>query len=512
MKTRVLVLAALLGAACGGNKSTWQLRVKTPPGEDLFGMGVTQVRLTVGDQVQTNPVSSGRFDLAVTIQEPKQDQYVNLVLEALDAAGQVVARGKSPNVVLTVNSDSTAVTTVTVFVARVGKASATGVALLGDDMKTPQGRLDLAAAALRGRAVTPTPQTSLGVLITGGSDGTGMISARSWLYDPLSHTLLNAGNPATPRRGAVLVPTADANTGQQALLYGGQNQKGELVGTAELFDPAVASLDTVFSAPAAAAAPGAVSPTVVEVTSGVFLATGGRNKVDGDPLNQAVLLQRQPAAGSGAVLPGVKPLTGDKGAPPMAAARVGHSASPVTLNDGPGALIYGGTSDAQAPLAEVFSATSGTFKPLNPAMPAGPRRDHAAVTLNDGRVLLLGGRDDTGKVLRSALVLSVDGKVEPRDNYLLTARASATLARFGGEVLLCGGVSDTSDTPLASCEVFTLDQLTGGTAGRTEQLPRARVSPVLVPLETGNLLILGGWSGTLANRAAVADIDAYTSR
>ena len=144
MKTRVLVLAALLGAACGGNKSTWQLRVKTPPGEDLFGMGVTQVRLTVGDQVQTNPVSSGRFDLAVTIQEPKQDQYVNLVLEALDASGQVVARGKSPNVVLTVNSDNTAVTSVTVFVARVGKASATGVALLGDDMKTPQGRLDLA--------------------------------------------------------------------------------------------------------------------------------------------------------------------------------------------------------------------------------------------------------------------------------------------------------------------------------------------------------------------------------
>ena len=27
-----------------------------------------------------------------------------------------------------------------------------------------------------------------------------------------------------------------------------------------------------------------------------------------------------------------------------------------------------------------------------------------------------------------------------------------------------------------------------------------------------NLLILGGWSGTAANKAPVADIDAYTSR
>lgn len=507
--------ALLLLCACGGNKSTWQIVIKTPPGDDLFKMGVSQVRLTVADKTQTSTVTAGQFSVSIAVEEPKQDQYVRITVEALNTAGQVVARGYSPNVVLTVGDSTT--TQVVLYVARSGKISATAVSLLADDMKTPNGRSELAAVALRGRAVTPVAQSSLGVLIAGGVvDDKGTLPALSWLYDPLTHSLLNAGNPKVARRGAVLVPSADANLGEQAVLFGGQDKDGKLPSAAEVFDPQVASLDVVFTTPAVdvANAPGAVAPALTEVSAGVFLVSGGLDKVGGVPIAAATLVQRFPAA-TGATdtsaRPGVRGLLPvmDKG--PLVAARAGHSATPVVVKEGQGALLFGGTADAAAPLAEVFALNGATFRELKLSKdPAEPRRDHVAAPLRDGRVLIAGGRASDGALLRSALLISPTGEVESRSVFLQTARARASVATFGDEILICGGVGVVGMTegPLATCEIFTQDGIAASMIGRQEPMPRPRVGHQMVALETGNLLFIGG---TGAGDIPVAEIDAYTA-
>jgi hypothetical protein len=95
-------------------------------------------------------------------------------------------------------------------------------------------------------------------------------------------------------------------------------------------------------------------------------------------------------------------------------ARAGASAT--ALADG-SVLIVGGTTGvgSAAPEAELYDATRGVFVPLaaQPSDLGGRRVDHAAVRLDDGAVLIIGGKDAGDADVRSDVVLYRHDPVGP---------------------------------------------------------------------------------------------------
>jgi hypothetical protein len=517
--------AALFG--CGQNTGL-TLKILTPPDDDPFAGATTAVLTVQGDQMSaqqtTASVTSGRFNAMLELSSPSMDGYVYVKVEALDSSGQAVGRGRTPNFVLP-SSD----TEVTVYVGRPGQVTATAARLPDDtgSEATPVGRQLLAGASLRGQRMTPTNEPSIGALIVGGINDSGQSMAHAWRYSPITHDFIDSGSAQMARSGAVLVPSADALTGHQALMWGGADGAGRMITTADMFDPQVADVNSLWAAPspelADAGGPGAYLPTVVEVKDSEFLISGGRNQqaeAGSVALSGAVMVIRVPGATSDvAAKLGVQRLAPTSGMGPMLAPRIFHSATPVTVSGVSSALLFGGLSlDDETngkPVAEFFEeSTDGkTFQPLKwTGTPPVSRRGHVAVTLRSNRVLVAGGYtvDASGAktVLDSALLidLGTSGFTE-HPMFLKTARYGASITLLTTEIVICGGF-DQSGVPLKTCEEFaaadTLDRI-----GDLFTMPRSRAGHLALPLETDQVLLVGGVGD---GGKPLADVDIYTAR
>lgn len=527
---RILAAYACAGAmGCGGNSATLELNVLVPPGDDPF-VGADQVRLvletlqTAADgsftytptMSQLQAVSAGKFELKLDVNNPSMSDYVRLTLEAL-SGGNPVGRGRSPNFVLLAQSSA-----LTVYVGKPGQVTATKESLINDG-NIVGGRAELSAVALRGRAVVPR-ERSAGALIVGGVDASGKRQGSSLIYDPLTQQVvpLSQDSPKAVRAEAALVPTAGAEAGQQALLWGGSGAQGTPT-PAELFDLAYSD-GARWAAPSSevadAKAPGAIGPTVAEVQDGIFLLTGGKDG-SGGYLMQGVRAQRFPAP-SGATTttprPGVQriPATSmDMLQGPLLGARYRHSATPVTFKEGLGLLLFGGLAkgDAVAPVAERY-VLDGAFSKLDLVPAVASRQGHVALPLWSGkvgeprtRVLIAGGYEggDPQLALDSGFVVDVlTGAITPVTKALSAPRQGASASEVGGEFVVCGGL-DQDSKPVASCDVLSRES---GAVVRTIPMRTPRVGHVAVLLETDQLLLLGGRG---ADGQPVAGIDIYTS-
>lgn len=526
---KVLGLAACAAfaiyAGCGRSTGL-KLNILTAPDSDPFASATTVLLTLQGDMVTAqqamSAVTNGKFETNLEISSPSRDHYVYVKLEAQDGAGQVVGRGRTPMFILPQND-----TEVTVYVGRPGQVTSTAVRLPDDNASqgTPIGRKLLAGASLRGKRATPN-EPSLGALIVGGMGDSGQPLVRAWRYSPILHNLVDSGALQTARFGAVLVPSADAQIGHQALLVGGADAAMHLVKGAEKFDPQASSLSLLWQplGDESAGFEGAYFPTVAEVMDSVFLISGGTQQpiqqsmaAGATPLAQAVLVQRTP--GSSADVPAklaMLKLQPSAGMGPMVAARAEHSASPVTLGDGSGALLFGGLSYADRqtgkPVAELFLIGKNSFQPFDLGSALESRRSHVAVTLRSGKVLIAGGYTEdmagTKTVLDSALLIDpVNRAYQSLAHFLRTPRYAASINLLAQEVLICGGYGENSQ-PLASCELFTSDDKLAR-IGEPTMLPRPRAGHLALPLETDQVLLVGG---TGEGGKAVAEIDIYTAR
>lgn len=272
------------------------------------------------------------------------------------------------------------------------------------------------------------------VLVAGGSSLDGengfLPTAAAEIYDPATGGFTSTGSMTTARADHALVRLPDG----RVLVSGGRDEDGELR-TAELFDPstgtfaATGALTTERSSHAATALP-----------DGRVLVTGGLN-ADGEPRTAEVYdpatgrfeLAGTASAGSwraaaqpdGTVVvlgwaqperwhsieplappPVPTPAPGFVATGSPAVDRLDHTAT--LLNDGRVLVAGGRTRDpvnGQSPpvaqrSAEVFDPASGRFAGVGEM--ARPRSGHAAVRLADGRVLLVGGEppsDLTGSEL-----------------------------------------------------------------------------------------------------------------
>lgn len=182
----------------------------------------------------------------------------------------------------------------------------------------------------------------------------------------------------------------------------------------------------------------------------------------------------------------------------MAIERLGHSLT--LLSDGR-VLAAGGSSQGGPDgtgrvevSAEIFDPRSGSWR--STAQPMGsPRFEHTATGLDDGRVLLVGGRTEVigGSTLVTTELYdpAIDSFVRSTDLNEARANHAATKLADGG-VLITGGVGGPEgDRSLATVEVFAAGQ------ARWDQvtpMPVARAGHTATLLSDGRVLVAAGES------------------
>jgi hypothetical protein len=157
-------------------------------------------------------------------------------------------------------------------------------------------------------------------------------------------------------------------------------------------------------------------------------------------------------------------------------------------------LLAGLLAACGQPAAAPRSADAGNRSEDPIAMP-GPRAAHGAVTLPDGRVLLVGGcvLESCEVGPDSASVDSYDPRsgVIRRTGTLLDRRVSGAVILLGsGEVLIAGGWTG----PAVSDLVELWDPRTGRSR-RGPPLARARADLAATRLDDGRVLLAGGFDG-----------------
>jgi hypothetical protein len=141
--------------------------------------------------------------------------------------------------------------------------------------------------------------------------------------------------------------------------------------------------------------------------------------------------------------------------------------------------------------AEIYDPASGRFAPTNKLH--AQRAGATATLLPNGRVLIAGGTDGSGKSLASAEIYDPDsGGFSLTGNMNASrAHAIAVLLRTG-KVLIAGGSASGDDDQLTAAELY--DPATGSFTP-TGSMHGQRSAFTAVALKDGRVLVVGGLSG-----------------
>lgn len=315
-------------------------------------------------------------------------------------------------------------------------------------------------------------------LIAGGSSGSGAL-ATAELYTPLSNAWSATGSMGTARQYHAAVQLASG----KVLVTGGNSGSGA-INTTELYDPLLGTWSS---------AANMVNPrqnhTATLLVDGKVLVTGGTS-TSGTVTTSAEIYD--PAANTWS------------SAGNMSSARVYQTAT--LLNDGR-VLVAGGATTA-SPTASLISTelyTPSTNTWAAGANMAKARRNHAAVLLVGGKVLVSGGIGDTG----GSTILNLAEAYTPASGAagawasagtMTSARQyhTATLMATNGKVLVTGGNSGGS-TVEATAGIYNP---TTNTWAATANMTTARDFQTATQLATGKILVAGGLSTSATTTSA----------
>jgi len=268
-------------------------------------------------------------------------------------------------------------------------------------------------------------------------------------FDPAAGTWSPAGELATPRSDLTATLLQDG----RVLVAGGLSGAGHVLASAELYDPSTGSWSQTGSLASARE-----DHTATLLPDGRVLVVGGDADDHTTPLASAELYD--PATGQWT---------------PAAALQTGrlfHTATLVTVGDGtPRVLVMGGQQHEDASIlasTELYDPSSDSWSPA--ASMSIPREDHATTMLPDGSVVVSGGQSTVCATSASVCTKKTVERYDPQGDawtplpdmgFYRNAPAAVTLA--DGRVLVVGGVGISAAAgvgrqtgSLASAEWFTL--------------------------------------------------------
>jgi hypothetical protein len=299
---------------------------------------------------------------------------------------------------------------------------------------TPQGTRVEALAMTTPRANAAAIRLRDGrILICGGTTTgeIGGVTASAELYDPVAQTFTRTGSMTAPRTGQTITMLQDG----RVLLTGGDKNAGyrSQLASAEIYDP----------------------------KSGTFSVTGS-----------------------------------------MSTPREGHTAT--MLRDGRVLVAGGSPNGIQATTsAEIYDPRTGAFSSTGHLHQ--PRVAHVAALLGSGKVLIAGG----GRGGRPGGYISYDTAevYDPSTRKFTTIAAHMKDDRVGaaavklddGRVLIVGGKSGkilvgmrtlASMAPLATAEIYDPES---DSFFKTDNMSSPHYLPTATKLNDGNVLVVGGW-------------------
>jgi large repetitive protein len=180
--------------------------------------------------------------------------------------------------------------------------------------------------------------------------------------------------------------------------------------------------------------------------------------------------------------------------------RAGHTAT--LLQDGTVLIVGGKNSTGPLATAEIFNPSSGKFTSTSGGMETA-RVGHTATLLTDGTVLITGGNDATGAFATAEIFDPATEMFTPTIGHMETARVghTATLLNDGsGRVLVAGGgispevlFGPVGDPGTASAELF--DPTSGQFTPAGNNMSASRIYHTATLLPTGDVLLEGGTNG-----------------
>ncbi|MFH2010558.1 MAG: kelch repeat-containing protein [bacterium] len=489
-----MFLATLTGVlllGCGGNDEVIPFTVHTPEGQDTFA-GVSEVRLTFGDHETTTSLASSGSAFELEIKLPVGETG-EVVLEGLNASGDVVCRGRSPQVLSYPSSDP-----LVLFVSRVGTFGRAPV-------DAPLGATAMAMAHYEVEDWDDLDSDDITTTLWfGGYTPDASIVQTPIFYDSYFHDVYDLTALPDPRYGM----SAMNIDGGYFLLFGGRGLDGTYSERLDMMMPGSyvfeysADIDYGLTGAARANAPVITLGPYPSLLLGYdvrvmnsFLIVGGDGPTG--PVCDALHLMSTYDTGTY-----VWSVAAERRL--LAACRSGHTATLTKTLAGADTvmvvLIYGGAA-AGEPVAELLQVNPqqpdvetvnwGWVETTVDPDPSAMIRDHAALTLPDGRVLVVGGRTLDGTVLADGVLFDPgDGSFTRVESMLTTARYGHTAERVGNELVVAGG-TDASGIPVGDAEIFDVsDDVPSFEAAVDLVVPRTGHHVFLMP--TGTMGLLGG--------------------
>lgn len=324
------------------------------------------------------------------------------------------------------------------------------------------------------------------VLVTGGRGNSREQLDTAELYDPT----LDVWTPVSPMSEARQNHTATLLPDSRVLIVGGDIEGDHPVALAEIFDPVAGIFE-----PAGSLGLARTGHAAQALPDGRVLIVGGAALIDGTFSGQGSVEVYDPANGGG-----FRP-TGD-----MLFARSWPTA---TLLPSGRVLVTGGVSNFTWDSAEIYEPAAGGY--WRPAGHMSERRVmHTATLLHDGRVLVVGGKTDIvdagGEALASSEIwdATLTGSWSPAGEMSVARDEHTATLLNDGRVLVAGGRigSEFLDT----AELY---EPASGQWMPAGSLRSARASHTATLLPDGRVILLGGLATGCCGEQAVASAEVF---